>query len=124
MIKHRIINYNVTLYENYENYSNNRNQQIYINEFDQVLFNIIGNTKIVSMGLGDFLYFWNNRNIMSGEVLSIPSSNEFQKARPLLPIRQKKYKDRFYEYQKEFQNINTENIPYYRYEIKDSASNS
>nr|QXI87391.1 ORF501 [Sargassum phyllocystum]QXI87808.1 ORF501 [Sargassum mcclurei] len=124
LIKHRIINYNVTLYENYENYSNNRNQQIYINEFDQVLFNIIGNTKIVSMGLGDFLYFWNNRNIMSGEVLSIPSSNEFQKARPLLPIRQKKYKDRFYEYQKEFQNINTENIPYYRYEIKDSASNS
>nr|YP_009227367.1 ORF501 [Sargassum thunbergii]AMB49117.1 ORF501 [Sargassum thunbergii] len=123
LIKHRIIKYNVTLYENYENYSNNRNQQIYINEFDQVLFSIIGNTKIVSMGLGDFLYFWNNRNIMSGEVLSIPSSNEFQKAHPLLSIRQKKSKDRFYEYQKEFQNKNTENILYYRYEINDSASN-
>nr|QPZ94209.1 hypothetical protein [Sargassum hemiphyllum var. chinense] len=125
LIKHRIIKSNVTLDDNYnyENYSTNRNQQIYINEFDQVLFSIIGNVKIISMGLGDFLYFWNNRNIISGEVLSIPSSNEFQKAHPLLSVRQKKYKDRFYEYQKEFQNKNTANIPYYRYEISYSASN-
>nr|YP_009828290.1 hypothetical protein [Sargassum fusiforme]QHN51257.1 orf467 [Sargassum fusiforme]QJC13507.1 hypothetical protein [Sargassum fusiforme] len=123
LIKHRIIKSNVALDDNYENYSNNRNQQLYINEFDQVLFSIIGNTKIVSMGLGDFLYFWNNKDIMSGEVLSIPSSNEFQKAHQLLPIRQKKSKDRFYEYQKEFQNRNTENTPYYQYQINNSACN-
>nr|YP_009330560.1 ORF501 [Coccophora langsdorfii]ANS72332.1 ORF501 [Coccophora langsdorfii] len=123
LIKHRIIKYNITLNQNYENYSNNKNQEIYINEFDQVLFNIIGNTKIVSMGFGDFLYFWNNKNIMNGEVLSIPSSNEFRKKHPLLSVKQKKSKDRFYEYQKELQNTNIKNIPYYLYEIKDSNSN-
>ena len=120
LLKHRIIKYNVTLQQNYKNYSNNRNHEIYINEFDQVLFSIMGNTKIVSMGLGDFLYFWNNKNTMNGEILSIPSFNKFKKENSLLSVKQKKSKDQFYEYQKEFQNKNKSNVSYYLYHIKDS----
>ena len=88
-------------------------------EFDQVLLNIFPETKIVSIGLGDFFDFWNNDEIKNGEVLFIPSSKKLEKSQ--LPLLSKKSIDRFYEYQQKFRKNNKPNIDDYIYEIKSST---
>nr|YP_011007303.1 hypothetical protein V2495_pgp077 [Scytothamnus australis]WAM64732.1 hypothetical protein [Scytothamnus australis] len=74
-------------------------------------------TKIISMGLGDFLEFWNNHKSKNAEALFIPSAKEIKKGR--LPGFAKKSKDKFYEYQKQFRNTKNKKIKY-RYQIQSS----
>lgn len=96
--------------------------EIYINDFDEVLFSMLNNTKIVSMGLEDFFYFWNNKETKNGEVVFIPSLKELRKTQFILsPSIKKESKDQFYEYQKQFRNKTTNNIPSYFYELKSSS---
>ena len=129
LLKYRIIESNIALQQYYQIKNNKFNQnystkslkknsylydEIYINDFDEVLFNTMNNMKIASMGLGDFLYFLNNKDIKNGEVLFIPSLKKLEKKQSsLLPLIQKKYRDQFYEYQKEFRNKSAD----YMYEI-------
>nr|YP_011002486.1 hypothetical protein V2388_pgp077 [Undaria peterseniana]WAL33277.1 hypothetical protein [Undaria peterseniana] len=94
----------------------------YLSESDTVLLDIASNVKIVSMGLGDFLSFWNNNETKNGEILFIPSSKSFKKINlPLLP---KKPKDRFYEYQQKFRSEDKQKMTEYNYsyEIKSSLN--
>nr|AVZ00599.1 hypothetical chloroplast protein [Fucus spiralis] len=145
LLKHRIIKSNIESqqhYQNYpkkkkiDNYQKNFNRYnmtkfssenldlyngSYINDFDEVLFNMMNKTKIVSMGLGDFLYFLNNKSIKNGEILFIPSLKELQKTEfSLLPLVKTKSKDRFFEYQKEFRNKTKNYMSYYIYELENS----
>nr|YP_011005611.1 hypothetical protein V2479_pgp081 [Cutleria multifida]WAM62615.1 hypothetical protein [Cutleria multifida] len=87
----------------------------YISKFDQVLLKNLYKTKIVSMGLGDFLNFWNNNEIKNGEVLFIPSSKDIKKRQ--LSLSNEKSIDPFYEYQQNFR-YKTDNIDEYIYEIE------
>ena len=88
-----------------------------LSEFDTLVLGIASETKIVSMGLADFLNFWNNNTIKNGEVLFMPSSEDFRKMQlPLLP--KKRPIDRFYEYQQKFRGDNKANRDEYVYEIK------
>nr|YP_011005053.1 hypothetical protein V2471_pgp081 [Analipus japonicus]WAM61916.1 hypothetical protein [Analipus japonicus] len=85
-------------------------------EFDELLLNTAGKTKIVSMGLGDFLDFWNNTLVKNGEVLFIPGSKNLGQRK--LPFFSKKPTDRFYDYQQKFRNKNIQELDDYTYEIK------
>jgi len=82
------------------------------------------NIKIIKMGLGDFLTFWNNKEIKQGEVLFVPSvqnSNKFK-----LSSGDKKDKnpyDTLYQYQKKFQRRAKRKTDDYIYEIKDIKMN-
>nr|UAX21382.1 hypothetical protein [Alaria marginata]UAX22228.1 hypothetical protein [Alaria marginata]WKZ04804.1 hypothetical protein [Alaria marginata]WKZ04945.1 hypothetical protein [Alaria marginata]WKZ05086.1 hypothetical protein [Alaria marginata] len=97
-----------------------RSETAYLSESDTVLLDIASNVKIVSMGLGDFLSFWNNSETKNGEILFIPSSKSFKKIN--LPLISKKPKDRFYEYQQKFRGGDKQKIEdySYSYEIKSS----
>lgn len=72
----------------------------YLTKSDKKLLTIASEIKIISMGLGDFLEFWNNHEIKNGEVLFIPSLNNVKSKK--LPFVSRKSKDRFYEYQQKF----------------------
>nr|YP_009182406.1 hypothetical protein MOGBL74 [Costaria costata]ALF62950.1 hypothetical protein MOGBL74 [Costaria costata] len=95
-----------------------RSETAYLSESDTVLLDIASNIKIVSMGLGDFLSFWNNSETKNGEILFIPSSKSFKKRS--LPLLSKKPRDRFYEYQQKFRGEGKQKIEdySYSYEIK------
>jgi len=99
-----------------------RSETAYLSESDTVLLDIASNVKIVSMGLGDFLSFWNNTETKNGEILFIPSSKSFKKIN--LPLIPKKPRDRFYEYQQQFRGDNKQKIKdySYSYEIKSSLN--
>nr|QWK41692.1 hypothetical protein [Akkesiphycus lubricus] len=87
-----------------------------LNETDILLFRNSLKLKVVSMGLDDFLTFWNTNEIKNGEALFIPSPKSFTKIKlPLLP---KKSKDRFYEYQQRFRSKSSQNIDDYNYTYK------
>nr|YP_010317766.1 hypothetical protein MRW84_pgp082 [Silvetia siliquosa]UNH90204.1 hypothetical protein [Silvetia siliquosa] len=133
LLKYRIIKSNIESEQHYQKNFNKSNMAkfssenldlyngSYINDFDEVLFNMMDKTKIVSMGLGDFLYFLNNKSIKNGEILFIPSSKELQKTQfSLLPLIKTKSKDRFFEYQKEFHNKTKNYMSYYLYELENS----
>ncbi len=88
-------------------------------ETDKGLLKKSQDIKIISMGLGDFLEFWNNPTIKNAEVLFIPSSNDLNiKKVPLLPI---KPKDKFYNYQQKFRKLKKQDTENYSYEIKLSS---
>jgi len=75
------------------------------------------NSKIIRMGLGDFLTFWNNKEIKHGEVLFVPSiqnSNKFKSS-----SFDKTREDTFYQYQHKFQRRAKRKIDDYIYEIKE-----
>nr|YP_011005756.1 hypothetical protein V2481_pgp077 [Cymathaere triplicata]WAM62760.1 hypothetical protein [Cymathaere triplicata] len=99
-----------------------RSETAYLSESDTVLLDIASNVKIVSMGLGDFLSFWNNNETKNGEILFIPSSKSFKKTN--LPLISKKPRDRFYEYQQKFRGEDKQKIKdySYSYEIKSSLN--
>lgn len=144
LVKYRIMKSTITPQQHYQNYPNQNNiyypqdkvnnnnrfskensylyNELYINDFDEVLFSMLNNTKIVSMELGDFFYFWNNKDTKNGEVLFIPSSKELRKTQFVFsPSIKKESKDQFYEYQKQFRNKTTNDIPSYLYELKNSS---
>nr|QWK42262.1 hypothetical protein [Postelsia palmaeformis] len=99
-----------------------RSETAYLSESDTVLLDIASNVKIVSMGLGDFLSFWNNTETKNGELLFIPSSESFKKIN--LPLSSKKSRDPFYEYQQKFRDDNRQKIEdySYSYELKSSIN--
>lgn len=75
--------------------------------------------KIISMGLSDFLEFWNNHQQKNAEVLFIPSSDYLKKKKlPLLP---KKTRDRFYDYQQKYRGSKKHDTNNYSYEITISS---
>nr|WRW10650.1 hypothetical protein ASMI079 [Ascoseira mirabilis] len=84
-----------------------------------IIYRGVKSTKIVSMGLGDFLSFWNNKTTKNAEALFIPSSRKLNKIN--IPILPKKPRDRFFDYQQKFQ-ANTKYTKYnttdYSYEIQ------
>ena len=86
-------------------------------EFDEFLLNTVDRTKIVSMGLADFLDFWNNSQLKNGEVLFIPSSKQMRKIK--LPFSGKKSSDKLYDYQQKFRIKTIQNRSEYTYEIKE-----
>lgn len=75
--------------------------------------------KIIAMGLGDFLEFWNNPTKKNAEVLFIPSSNDLSQKE--VPSLNKKSSDKFYDYQQKFRGYKKQNTENYIYEIKLSA---
>ena len=74
------------------------------------------NIKIIKMGLGDFLTFWNNKEIKHGEVLFLPSTQTSSKLK-LLSF-DKNPDDKFYQYQHKFQRRAKRQTDDYIYEIK------
>nr|YP_009730822.1 hypothetical protein Coka_094 [Cladosiphon okamuranus]QAY81058.1 hypothetical protein Coka_094 [Cladosiphon okamuranus] len=90
-------------------------------ETDKGLLKKSQEIKIISMGLGDFLEFWNNPTIKNGEVLFIPSSTDLNTKKLSLLPRNRKPKDKFYNYQQKFRKLKKPNTENYMYEIKLSA---
>lgn len=87
-----------------------------ITDTDKGLLKKSQDVKIQSMGLGDFLEFWNNPTKKKGKVLFIPSSNELSKKQ--LNLSFKKSRDRFYDYQQKFRDSRTKENENYIYNIK------
>ena len=85
----------------------------HISDIDKGLLKKSQDIKIISMGLGDFLEFWNTPTIKNAEALFIPSSNELDK-----PLSPKKYRDKFYDYQQKFRESKKQDTENYIYEIK------
>ena len=82
--------------------------------------------KIVSMGLHDFLEFWNNPKKKNADVLFIPSLDKSIKRKLKLPqVVYKRFsknsRDRFYDYQQKFRGSKKEDLENYSYEIKISS---
>lgn len=76
--------------------------------------------KIVSMGLSDFLEFWNNPKTKNADVLFIPALDKSIKRKvPILSNR--KSRDRLYDYQQKFRGSKKQDIDNYNYEIKISS---
>ena len=90
-----------------------------ITETDKGLLKKSQDLKIISMGLGDFLEFWNNPTKKNAEVLFIPSSNDLNNKK--LSFSREKSRDKFYDYQKKFRESKKQNAENYIYEIKLSA---
>lgn len=90
-----------------------------MSEADKGLLKKSQDIKIISMGLGDFLEFWNNPTKKNAEVLFIPSSNDLNKRK--VPLSTKKSRDKFYDYQQKFRESKKQNTKNYIYEIKLSA---
>ena len=86
---------------------------------DKVLLKKSQDIKIISMGLGDFLEFWNNPTKKNAEVLFIPSSTNLNKRK--LSLFPKKPRDKFYDYQQTFRESKKQDTENYIYEIKLSA---
>lgn len=82
---------------------------------DETLLKKSQDVKIISMGLADFLEFWNNPTTKTGELLFIPSSKHLNKRES--PVRSKKPIDPFYEYQQKFYGSTKKNTENYTYEI-------
>nr|YP_003289263.1 Chloroplast conserved hypothetical protein [Ectocarpus siliculosus]CAT18844.1 Chloroplast conserved hypothetical protein [Ectocarpus siliculosus]CAV31294.1 Chloroplast conserved hypothetical protein [Ectocarpus siliculosus] len=82
---------------------------------DEALLKKSQDVKIISMGLADFLEFWNNPTTKTGELLFIPSSKHLNKSE--LPVRSKKRIDPFYEYQQKFYGSTKKDTENYTYEI-------
>ena len=91
----------------------------HISESDKGLLQKSQDVKIVSMGLADFLEFWNDPSRKNAEVLFVPSSKELNKKR--LPFSPKKRQDRFYNYQQKFRGSKKQDTQHYSYEIKISS---
>lgn len=85
-------------------------------ETDKGLLKKSQDIKIISMGLGDFLEFWNNPTTKNAEVLFIPSSNHLNKKK--IPLFPKKSRDKFYDYQQKFRDSKKQATENYIYEIK------
>ena len=88
----------------------------HISESDKGLLRKSQDVKIVSMGLADFLEFWNDPSKKNAEILFIPSSKELNKRK--LPFSSKKSQDRFYNYQQKFRGSKKHDTKHYTYEIK------
>lgn len=90
-----------------------------MSEVDKGILKKSQDIKIVSMGLGDFLEFWNNPKEKNAEVLFIPSSDNLNKKK--LPLFSKKPRDRFYDYQQKFRGSKKQDTENYNYELKISS---
>lgn len=90
-----------------------------MSDIDKGLLKKSQDIKIISMGLGDFLEFWNNPLKKNAEILFIPSSNDINKKQ--LPLFPKKRRDRFYDYQQKFRESKKQENQHYVYEIKISS---
>ncbi|CAM9685143.1 unnamed protein product [Ectocarpus fasciculatus] len=84
---------------------------------DKVLLKNSQDVKIISMGLADFLGFWNNPTTKNGEVLFIPSSKDLTLNKRGSPVISKKPIDPFYEYQQKFRESKKKDTENYTYEI-------
>nr|YP_009505240.1 hypothetical protein Petal_095 [Endarachne binghamiae]AXC47195.1 hypothetical protein Petal_095 [Endarachne binghamiae] len=91
-----------------------------ISESDKGLLQKSQDVKIISMGLADFLEFWNDPGKKNGEVLFIPSSTKLNKKK--LPFSPKKSQDQFYDYQQKFRDSKRQDTKHYTYEIKVSSN--
>ena len=89
-------------------------------ETDKGLLKKSQDIKIISMGLGDFLEFWNDPTTKNAEVLFIPASNDLNKKKLLLLP--KKSRDKFYNYQQKFRESKKQDTGNYTYEIKISSN--
>lgn len=85
-------------------------------EADKGLLKKSQDIKIISMGLADFLEFWNNPMKKNAEILFIPSSNDLNKIK--VPLSPKKPRDKFYDYQQKFRESKKQDTENYIYEIK------
>lgn len=90
-----------------------------INKLDKYLLKESQKAKIVSMGLSDFLEFWNNHEKKNSEVLFIPSSDSLNKKK--LPLLRKKPRDRFYDYQQKYRGSKKYDTDNYTYDITISS---
>lgn len=86
---------------------------------DKRLLQTSQDVKIVSMGLNDFLEFWNNHHQKNADVLFIPSSDYLNKEK--LPLLSKKPRDRFYDYQQKYRGSKKYDTDNYSYDIKLSS---
>ncbi|CAM9098333.1 unnamed protein product [Ectocarpus sp. 13 AM-2016] len=84
---------------------------------DETLLKKSQDVKIISMGLADFLEFWNNPTTKTGELLFIPSSKHLNLNKRESPVRSKKPIDPFYEYQQKFYESTRKDTKNYTYEI-------
>ncbi|CAM9095860.1 unnamed protein product [Ectocarpus sp. 12 AP-2014] len=84
---------------------------------DETLLKKSQDAKIISMGLADFLEFWNNPTTKTGELLFIPSSKHLSLNKRESPVRSKKPIDPFYEYQQKFYESTKKDTKNYTYEI-------
>ena len=84
-----------------------------LTETDKGLLKKSQDIKIISMGLGDFLEFWNNPTTKNAEVLFIPSADDLNET-----LRPKNSRDKFYDYQQKFRHSSKKDIGNYIYEIK------
>nr|YP_010922904.1 hypothetical protein RMB59_pgp099 [Colpomenia sinuosa]WJZ45220.1 hypothetical protein [Colpomenia sinuosa] len=87
-----------------------------ISESDKGLLQKSQDVKIVSMGLADFLEFWNDPSKKNADLLFIPSSKKLNKMK--LPFSRKKPQDQFYNYQQKFRDSKKHTQNNYTYEIK------
>nr|YP_009694323.1 hypothetical protein Scana_096 [Hapterophycus canaliculatus]AXU40740.1 hypothetical protein Scana_096 [Hapterophycus canaliculatus] len=91
----------------------------HITEYDKGLLKKSRDAKIVSMGLADFLEFWNDPARKNADILFIPSSDKLNKKK--LPFSPKKSQDQFYNYQQKFRDYKKQDTKNYNYEIKVSS---
>ena len=92
-----------------------------ISDIDNTLLKKSQDMKIISIGLGDFLEFWNNPRKKNAELLFIPSSNDINKRQlPVLP--KKSRRDKFYDYQQKFRDSKKQDNSIYTYDIKVSSN--
>lgn len=84
---------------------------------DKTLLKKGQDVKIISMGLADFLEFWNNPTTKTGELLFIPSSKHLNLNKRKSPVRSKKPIDPFYDYQQKFYESTKKETESYTYEI-------
>nr|YP_011007015.1 hypothetical protein V2492_pgp084 [Phaeostrophion irregulare]WAM64302.1 hypothetical protein [Phaeostrophion irregulare] len=66
-----------------------------------MLLKTVVNTRIIEMGLGDFLELWNNTETKNAEILFLPSSDRARNLKSRFSRRP--FPHSFYEYQKDFQ---------------------
>lgn len=99
-------NYENHFYDSYDRYGDLfRREYEFINDLkmpkvNAMLLKTAINTKIVEMGLGDFLELWNANDLKNDEILFIPTSKKIRTLKS--PFGHKNFIDKFYNYQDSF----------------------
>nr|QWK41841.1 hypothetical protein [Protohalopteris sp.] len=93
-----------------------------LTKMDTALLETAISTKIIEMGLGDFLELWYNNEKQNGEILYIPNSKNslFFKS----TLGDKKFVKNIHNYQKAFHKQSKRKKSGYKYQIKHSINNN
>lgn len=90
-----------------------------MSDIDKGLLKKSQDMKIISIGLGDFLEFWNSPLKKNADLLFMPSLKDINKRQ--LPLFSKKPRDRFSAYQQKFRESKKQETQNYIYDIKISS---